>query len=125
MTSIDLKFERISMLFDIYGIKFLGVDTMRRKLFENAVEREKVKNDSSLEKLVEIQALALSNTYHTACFDIKQLQEVLGTGETYTYKLVKSGKIPSQTIGKRKIVPVSALAEFLVMGEKSLDKQDV
>ena len=95
---------------------------MKEKLFgKNTIKRaeESVYKDISLEKLVEIQTLALVNTYHTTCFDIKQLQEVLGVGETNAYRLVRSGKLPSQTIGKRKIVPVSALARFLVMGENN------
>lgn len=94
---------------------------MKRQLFsESSIDNQKVYpvEDASIEKLVEIQAIALVNTYHTTCFDIKQLQEVLGVGETNAYRLVKSGKLPSQTIGRRKIVPVSALAQFLVMGEK-------
>lgn len=94
---------------------------MKRLLFqENTVKKEdeNIKNDKNFEKLVEIQAKMLVDTYHTTCFDIKQVQEVLGVGETNAYRLVRSGKLPSQTIGKRKIVPVSALAQFLVMGEK-------
>lgn len=98
---------------------------MKYQLFqENTVKNEdkSTKNDANLEILVSIQAQMLVDTYHTTCFDIKQLQKVLGIGETNAYRLVRSGKLPSQTIGKRKIVPVSALAQFLVMGEKSLDK---
>ena len=94
---------------------------MKRQLFsESSNDNQKVYpvEGTSIEKLVEIQALALANTYHATCFDIKQLQEVLGIGETNAYRLVRSGKLPSQTIGKRKIVPVSALAQFLVKGEK-------
>ncbi len=93
---------------------------MKRLLFaENTVEDKKsstVKTD--LEKLVEIQARAMVETYHTTCFDIKQLQEALGIGETNAYNLVRSGKLPSQTIGRRKVVPVAAVAKFLVMGQK-------
>ena len=94
---------------------------MKYQLFqENTVKKadKSTKNDANLEILVSIQAKMLVDTYHTTCFDIKQLQKVLGIGETNAYRLVRSGKLPSQTIGKRKIVPVSALAQFLVMGEK-------
>ena len=99
---------------------------MKYQLFqENTVKKaeENIKNGISIEELIEIQAKMLVDTYHTICFDIKQLQKVLGIGETNAYRLVRSGKLPSQTIGKRKIVPVSALAQFLVMGEKKLDKR--
>ncbi len=102
---------------------------MKRKLFQGETVKNQAKNvkqDTKTEKLVEIQALALVNVYHTTCFDVKQLQEVLGIGETNAYKLVRSGKLPSLTIGgRKKVVPVSALAEFLVLGEKNLDKFSV
>ena len=94
---------------------------MKRQLFQENTDRktnENAKNDTNREKLVEIQAKMLVDTYQTTCFDIKQLQKVLGIGETNAYRLVRSGKLPSQTIGKRMIVPVSALAQFLVIGEK-------
>jgi len=99
---------------------------MKRKLFqENTVfkneENSEKRND--LDKLVEIQALALTNLYHAVCFDVKQLQEILGVGETNVYQLLRSNKLPSQTLGRRKVVPVAALAQFLVIGEKSFDKQ--
>ena len=87
---------------------------MKRQLFQENTDRktnENAKNDTNIEKLV-------VDTYQTTCFDIKQLQKVLGIGETNAYRLVRSGKLPSQTIGKRMIVPVSALAQFLVIGEK-------
>ena len=41
------------------------------------------------------------------------------------YQLFQENTVKNEdksTKGKRKIVPVSALAQFLVMGEKSLDK---
>ena len=94
---------------------------MKRVLVQENIaknEDKSIESSTSIEKLVETQALALVNAYHTTCFDIKQLQKVLGIGETNAYRLVRSGKLPSQTIGKRKIVPVSALAQFLVIGEK-------
>lgn len=93
---------------------------MKRLLFaENPVESTNTSTETtSQEKLVEIQTRAIVDTYHTTCFDIKQLQEVLGIGETNAYRLVRSGVLPSRTIGRRKVVPVAAVAKFLVMGEK-------
>ena len=93
---------------------------MKRLLFaQNAVENTNTSTEiTSPEKLVEIQTRAMVDTYHTTCFDVKQLQEVLGIGETNAYKLVRSGILPSRTIGRRKVVPVAAVAKFLVMDEK-------
>lgn len=95
---------------------------MKRQIFPEYTgckNGESLKKQLDLEKLVEIQALALSSTYHTTCFDVKQLQEILGVGETNVYRLLKSGQLPSQTVGRRKVVPVSALAQFLVMGKNN------
>lgn len=95
---------------------------MKRQLFQGDTgykNSENLEKCDGLEKLIEIQAMALSNTYHTTCFDVKQLQEILGVGETNVYRLLRSGQLFSQTIGRRKVVPVSALAQFLVMGKNN------
>ena len=68
------------------------------------------------DKLIEIQAKALVEEYHTTCFSVKQIQKVLGIGETNTYKLIRSGRLPSQVIGRRRVVPVAAIANFLIVG---------
>ena len=57
---------------------------MKYQLFqENTVKKaeENIKNGISIEELIEIQAKMLVDTYHTTCFDIKQLQKVLGIGQ--------------------------------------------
>lgn len=95
---------------------------MKRKLFQEYTvcqNSEKLEKYDNLDKLVEIQALALSATYNTTCFDVKQLQEVLGVGETNVYRLLRSGRLFNKRVGRRVIVPVCALAQFLVMGEKN------
>lgn len=95
---------------------------MKRQLFQGNTGHKTCENSekrNSLEKLVEIQALALATTYNTTCFDVKQLQEVLGVGETNVYRLLRTGKLSSVTIGRRKKVSVSSLAQFLVMGENN------
>ena len=95
---------------------------MKRQLFQKNAELKAGENEdkrNDLEKLVEIQALALARTYNATCFDVKQLQEVLGIGETAVYRLLRSGKLPSRSFGRRKVVPVCALAQFLVMDENN------
>lgn len=90
---------------------------MKHKLYgENKIESKK--ETDNFGKLVEIQAQAMVSVYHSTCFNVKQLQDILGVGETKVYKLIRSGELPSRTIGRRKVVPVSALAEFLVTNEK-------
>ncbi len=87
---------------------------MKRRLFEEV----KAIAQPDLEKLVAIQAEIMANQYGATCFDVKQLQRILGVGETNVYQLLKSGKLPCQTIGRRKVVPVVALAQYLVKGEE-------
>lgn len=94
---------------------------MKRLLFaDKPVKNANTSTETfSPEKLVEIQTRAMVDTYHTTCFDIKQLQKVLGIGETAAYKLLRNGTLPSRTLGRHKVVPVAAVARFLVMGEKT------
>lgn len=95
---------------------------MKRPLFQGNTGCKNDKNlekRNSMKKLVEIQALALASTYNTTCFDVKQLQEILGIGETTVYRLLRTGKLSSRSFGRRKVVPVCALAQFLVMGENN------
>lgn len=95
---------------------------MKRKIFSEYTgckSGDSLEKQLDLEKLMEIQALALANTYHSTCFDVKQLQEVLGVGETNVYRLLRSGQLSSQTVGRRKVVSVSALAQFLVIGKNN------
>lgn len=93
---------------------------MKRLLFaESTVENTNTSTETTNpEMLIEIQTRAMVDTYHTTCFDVKKLQEVLGIGETHAYNLVRTGVLPSRTIGRRKVVPVAAVARFLVMDEK-------
>lgn len=94
---------------------------MKRKLFQENTGCKNGENSekcNDLKELIEIQAVALATVYHATCFDVKQLQEILKVGETNVYKLLRSGQLSSRTIGRRKVVPVCALAQFLVMSEK-------
>lgn len=89
-------------------------------LFSNDVqEAESIQNDVQktesiqIEKLVAIQAEVMATQYNTTCFDVKQLQKILRVGESNVYRLLRSGKLAYQTIGKRKVVPVAVLAQYL------------
>ena len=96
---------------------------MKRKLFQENTGCKNSENSekcNDMEKMIEIQAVALATVYHTTCFDVKQLQDILGVCETNVYRLLRSGELPSRTIGRRKkVVPVAALAKYLIMSEKN------
>ena len=74
------------------------------------------KNLDQIKMLVEIQTNILVQEYGATCFDVKQLQKILQVGESNVYRLLRSGKLPCQTIGRRKVVSVAALAQLLVEG---------
>ena len=91
---------------------------MKRKL--NIQGKENLpsnnKNSEQIKMLVEIQTNIFVHKYGATCFDVKQLQKILRVGESNVYQLLRSGKLPCQTIGRRKVVSVAALAQFLVVG---------
>ena len=66
-------------------------------------------------RLVEIQARQLRDTYKVDCLDAKQLQAVLNVGESNVYDWLKKCRFV-RTIGRRKVVPIIAVANYLVTG---------
>ena len=66
-------------------------------------------------QLVEIQAKALRDTYQVECLDAKQLQTVFNVGETNVYDWLKKCQAV-RTIGRRKVVPIVAVANYLGTG---------
>lgn len=91
---------------------------MKKKLFMQEKESQPSVggNTASVDKLIETQANILVQQYRTACFDVKQLQRILQVGETNVYQLLRSGRLPCRTVGRRKIVAAVVLAQFLVTG---------
>lgn len=67
-------------------------------------------------QLVEIQVKELRDTFHVECLDAKQLQTVFNVGETNVYDWLKKCQTV-RTIGRRKVVPIVAVANYLVTGE--------
>ena len=66
-------------------------------------------------QLVEIQTKVLRNTYQVECLDAKQLQTVFNVGETNVYDWLKKCQAV-RTIGRRKVVSVVVVANYLVTG---------
>lgn len=84
------------------------------------VERNQPKTDVpqvDVEKLVSIQASKLREEYKTDCLNMKQLQQVLNVGESNVYLWAKECKAV-RIIGRRKVIPVVLVAQYLVTGEK-------
>ncbi len=90
---------------------------MKYKLFqhEKALCENELSQQEERAKQVESQARLMVEKYGTTCFDVKQIRDILGIGESNVYRLLRSGKIVCKTIGKRKIVSAVSLAHFLVM----------
>lgn len=108
-----LNFRQI----DIGGIKNKEDAILKRQLFSTGKSPPNEAQKPNLEKLVEAQARLMAEEYGATCFDVKQLQKILGVGESNVYQLLKNGALACRTIGRRKVVPVIALARFLVMGD--------
>ncbi len=66
-------------------------------------------------KLVEIQTKQLRDTYKVDCLNAKQLQTVLNVGESNVYDWLKKCQ-SVRTIGRRKVVPIIVVANYLVTG---------
>lgn len=109
-----LKFRQV----DIGGIKNQEDTILKRQLFKTGKALPNEAQKPEMEKLVEAQARLMAEEYGATCFDVKQLQKILGVGESNVYQLLKSGTLACRTIGRRKIVPAVALARFLVIGDE-------
>lgn len=83
----------------------------------NKKKHEEIKQLQRIDvgRLVEIQAKLLRDTYKVECLDAKQLQAVLNVGESNVYDWLKKCRFV-RTIGRRKVVPIIAVANYLVTG---------
>lgn len=82
---------------------------------KNRTKETKQAPCTDMAKLVEIEAKLLRDTYKVECLDAKQLQTVLNVGETNVYDWLKKCRFV-RTIGRRKVVPVISVANYLVTG---------
>ncbi len=55
-----------------------------------------------------------------AAFNVEQTAATLGVGRTVTYRLIATGELRSITVGRRRLVPASAITDFLT---RRLDEQ--
>jgi len=60
-----------------------------------------------------IAAIALDDLDHRITLTIKETASLLGLGRTATYEAARRGQIPSRRLGRRVVVPVPALLEWL------------
>lgn len=90
---------------------------MRKYLFVDKTQPETSKPQIDVDKLVSIQASKLREEYKTDCLNMKQLQQVLNVGESNVYLWAKECKAV-RIIGRRKVIPVVLVAQYLVTGEK-------
>jgi predicted DNA-binding transcriptional regulator AlpA len=106
---------------------------MKHKQYEGSLfggtKKNKEKKGSDIyasvnvERLIIAQADLLMQKYNTACLDVKQLKEILNVGESNVYELLNTNSFPTETIGRRKVVPAIALAAYLVLGCDARCKQ--
>jgi len=60
-----------------------------------------------------IAAIALDDLDHRITLTIEETASLLGLGRTATYEAARRGQIPSRRLGRRLVVPVPALLEWL------------
>ncbi|RMC97799.1 DNA-binding protein [Clostridium autoethanogenum] len=83
----------------------------------NKGSRESNKGEAvDVKQLIELQSKLLMDKYNVACLDVKQLKEVLNVGETNVYQMLRKNELLVVNIGRRKVVPIIALAKYLVEG---------
>jgi excisionase family DNA binding protein len=56
---------------------------------------------------------ALDDLDHRVTLTIEETASLLGLGRTATYEAARRGQIPSRRLGRRIVVPVPALLEWL------------
>ena len=60
-----------------------------------------------------IAAILLDDLEHRITLTVEETASVLGLGRTATYEAVRRGQLPSRRLGRRIIIPVPALLEWL------------
>ena len=82
----------------------------------NSKKAESTPKQIEATELISIQTVQLRQNYNTEGLDAKQLQQALNVGETNVYKLIKN--CPTvRVIGRRKVIPIIAVATYLVTGK--------
>ena len=66
-----------------------------------------------------IAALALDDLEHRITLTVEETASLLGLGRTAAYEAARRGQIPSRRLGRRVIVPVPALLEWLGADRRS------
>jgi excisionase family DNA binding protein len=60
-----------------------------------------------------IAAIALDDLEQRITLTVEEAAALLGLGRTATYEAARRGQIPSRRLGKRVVIPVPALLEWL------------
>jgi excisionase family DNA binding protein len=66
-----------------------------------------------------IAAIALDDLEHRITLTVEEVASLLGLGRTAAYEAARRGQIPSRRVGRRVIVPVPALLEWLGADRRS------
>ncbi len=60
-----------------------------------------------------IATIGLDDLEHRVTLSVEEVAALLGLGRTAAYEAARRGEIPSRRLGRRVIVPVPALLEWL------------
>ena len=64
-----------------------------------------------------IAGIALDDLEQRITLTVEEVASLLGLGRTATYEAARRGQIPSRRLGRRVVVPVPALLEWLGTGQ--------
>lgn len=60
-----------------------------------------------------IAGIALDGIEHRITLSVEEVAPLLGLGRTAAYEAARRGQIPSRRLGRRVVIPVPALLEWL------------
>ena len=60
-----------------------------------------------------IANMGLENLEHRITLSVEEVASLLGLGRTTTYEAARRGQLPSRRLGRRVVIPVPALLEWL------------
>lgn len=89
-------------------------------LGEQAALRDAVepKKERNVRALIEEQTRQICKATGKPTLTVNDIIKVLGVSQSAAYKLVNSKEMQTVTIGKRKIIAATVLAEILIEGRK-------
>jgi excisionase family DNA binding protein len=66
-----------------------------------------------MNKVTRLRTLTLNNLHEHATISVEEAAEFVGIGRSAAYEAARTGQLPTRRLGRRLLVPVPALLEWL------------